>query len=228
MNKKSQFDIIINYLKTSSELKKFKYYDNFIKKWKKILRYYFENDFIFIQEDISDSDQFYHYEYQLLDTIFEFDFSIKFIRYLFYKNSRLFPIIELNYTDCRLMYDDTDCIYTYYDSAECKEEYSDIENIFVIPFPTNPLTHIVIDGNHRVSSLINAGCTHIKARYCSFEICERALFSAFYIAVYSCIFDCSFIKYNINKITDLQIKKHLKIFNEHSFVNNIDKRKLLD
>lgn len=82
-NRKLQFETIMYYLKSNSDLKKFKYYDNFFKKWKQLLRHHYENNCVFYQEDTTDSDQFYRYKHKLIDTDLEFDFSIKYINYFF-------------------------------------------------------------------------------------------------------------------------------------------------
>lgn len=224
-NGKAQYNAIINYLKTSNVLRKFKYYDSFSQKWMELLKKHFENDCLFVTKDISDSDQTYKYEYQFFSTKLVFEFSIPYIRYFFFQNQNLFPVITLNNKQGDLMYGESYCVYTHYDSKNCNIDYENMNDIFIIPFPSYPLSHVVIDGNHRLSLQVNKGNRRILVRYCPIEICERSIMSAFQVALYSCLFDCSSIEYNMNRATDLQIKKHLKVFNSESFINNIDKRK---
>lgn len=157
-NNKIQLETMLNYLKSASHLRQFAYYDKFYKKWNKILNYYFNNDCNFCNNNVSDLDQAYHYDYPFYDVNLSFDFSIAYINYFFIKskgNLNLFPKIILNNIQGELIYKKSICEYTYYNLNECKENYDDIDEIFIIPFPSYPLRYIVIDGNHRISLQIN-------------------------------------------------------------------------
>lgn len=226
-NNKIQLKAILNYLRSASHLRRFAYYDKFYKKWNKVLNHYFNNNCYFCNNDFSDLDQAYHYDYPFYDVKLTFDFSIPYINYFFFKNKinlNMFPKITLSNIQGELMYKDYICEYTYYNLNECKENYDNMDEIFIIPFPSYPLRYVVIDGNHRISLQINQGKQNIKVRFCPIEICERSLISASQIVTYSFLFDCAFIQNNIKKISDLQLKKHLKIFDESSFLNNLDER----
>lgn len=226
-NNKIQLKAILNYLRSASHLRQFEYYDKFYKKWNKILNYYFKNDCFFCNNNFSDLDQAYHYDYPFYDIKLTFDFSIAYINNFFNKNKgnfNMFPQMILSNIHGELMFEGSICEYTYYNLNECKENYDNMDEIFIIPFPSYPLRYVVIDGNHRLSLQVNQGKQNIKARFCPIEICERSLISASQIVTYSFLFDCAFIQNNIKKISDLQLKKHLKIFDESSFLNNLDER----
>ncbi len=229
MNCKVQLESILNYIKNDSELKKFCYYKEFLSEWENLFEYYSQSEYVFFQKDLSDYDQAYHYKYKLNDTELVFDFSIRFIRDLYQisnknNNNNLFPLITLDYRNKRLSYGEADCVFNFYDINECESGYRDIEDVFVMQIPMIPITYIVIDGNHRISSLIHAGSKTITARLCRTEICGRALFTPFSVALYYCLFDCAIIRYNLGKFPEHQLKRQLSVFDKTSFVNNLENR----
>lgn len=221
-----QVNAISKYLKTDINLKKFKYYSSFVKKWIRLLNYHNIHNYLFCQQCISDNDQIYEYEYPFFDTNLIFRFSIQYIRTFFFKSNRnpdFFPIITLNNNNGNLMYNGFTCEYTDY-KIENSTVYSDYNDIFIAPFPSIPLRYIAIDGNHRLSSQVNSNRKNISARYCPIEICERSLISSFDIVMYTCLMDCYQIKINMNRYSDLHIKQSLRVFDDSSFVNNLEKR----
>ncbi len=217
-----QLKAIFLYLSCNSYIKKFKFYNSFLKRWKETLKYHYEHDIKYIIKDITDDDQAYSYNHYISNTKLVFNFSIPYIRYLFTKNENFFPKIILKNEKGNLMLNNFKCSYTFYDKVNCND-YNDLENVFVVTFPSNPPNYIVVDGNHRISSQIY-NKKEIFARFCNDKIAEKALMSSFEVALYSCLFDCAFIQYNSGRYNDFIIKKNLKIFDKDSFINNINDR----
>ena len=207
-------------IKTSGDLKKFKFYNSFKNKWIKVLNDSYNNDRIFIQNNICDLDQIYQYKFFLKDTEFNFDFSIKYIRDYFAFDKSSFPIVTLKNNNGNVTYGDFDCLYNYYNTVETGQLYDDLTDIFLMQFPDIPLKYIVIDGNHRLSEQISKGVKNIPVKFCLPEVCKRSIISYFQLAIFECLNDYVMIIFNMNKVSDLQIKKKLNIFNPKSFINN--------
>lgn len=191
------------------------------------MNYYYSHNYIFCQKDISDYDQVFKYKYPFNGATLTFEFSIQYIRTFFLKSNKspsLFPNILLKNNDGIITNGNYFCDYTKYDLTDKNISFPDFDDIFVAPFPSLPLRFIVIDGNHRLSLQVYSNKTSISARYCSEEICEKALVSALNVAIYSCLLDCSIIKSNISKRTNLEIKRNLRIFNNSSLINNLENR----
>lgn len=219
---KEQRMALINFITSNNNIKKFKYYDIFFKKYKKLLTQYSTKNIHYIVNNLTDFDQCFHYDYRLFNTNLEFNFYIPYIRRIYNLDKKYFAPVKIINEKGELKIQNYNCYYTHYEIEECDNNYPDIEEIFVIMFPNIEPYFIVVDGNHRVSLQINEET--INAIICPHFMIEHTLSSAFEVILYSCVFDCSFILYNQGRIPDLEIKKRMKIFNSKELVNNLDNR----
>lgn len=57
----------------------------------------------------------------------------------------------------------SNCLFNYFSKSERKSHYSDMSEIFISLMPLLPFEYFMVDGNHRISSLIDTGMSNIPA-----------------------------------------------------------------
>lgn len=217
-------EIIIKYISKDTTIKKFKYYNAFRNKWKRILLQYAKHNIHYFPSKVSNNDQIYKFQIPFSEEIFEINFNIPYLKYFIDKSTNFAKKIQLTYKDNKLYYYNTECIFSKYSESDCLDTYDDYDKIIACPFPLSPHCFIIVDGNHRVSHLINNGEYKINVNLLGQKIAHRAITSAFETAVYCCLFDCEIIKENIDKTSASIIKENLFVFDENSVINNFENR----
>ena len=216
---------IIKYLLADKTIKKFKYYNAFRNKWERTLLQHARNNIHYTVANISDDDQLYKYQVTFMNDNFTFNFNIPYLKnYLnFDKDNKK---LQLEYKNNKLMYNKYQCIFTKYNENECLTGYDDYDGIIACLFPSTPYSLVIVDGNHRLSKLINNGEKFVTVNYINEQVAHRALSSPFEIAIYCCLIDYEIIKNNIKSVPSSQLKEQLFIFNENSLINNLESRKI--
>lgn len=226
MNQDFEMKTIIGFIQSNSTIKKFKYYKSFFYKWKELLNKTSKSDLFYLANNTTDNDQAYVYNYMLFNKTITFSFSIPYIKrfYELDKDNKLFPEVNIINNNKHLYLENYTCFYDYCEEIDESVFFNTNDVIFIGPIPTTPLSYTVLDGNHRVSSMVNADVPIIKSKLCIPDVLIKSLATPFQIAAYCCLFDIRIIECNLGEYPDLLIKKQLYIFNSESFVNNLDKR----
>ncbi len=227
-NKSIEINSLKSYIREDKSLKKFNYYNAFYHKWDRILQQYGNTNISFVTNNLSDEDQVYKYLFPIKGSTIEFNFNIPYLKYFLNKGTNLIPKVELSYKNKQLVYGDKLCIFNFYNETECYSNYANFDDIILCPFPSDPVSFIIVDGNHRISELLRKGNNKVQVNYIHQGIVTNSLSSAFEVAAYCCLFDCGKIKENIEKINSMIIKDNLFIFDENSLINHIENRKFLN
>lgn len=164
-------------------------------------------------KNISDASQGFRYQMQIGESNYlSFDFQIDYIRSL--KDKLI--IVDLEVINGQLFHNNFRC----YSNKPCKSEikpstsYSDLNEIYMAPFFTDEYLFIIIDGNHRLASLMEEGRTKIQVKYCNEFITAFSLDIPLQTCAYLINVDYHRIKANINKFSDEHLLKISNIRNQ--------------
>jgi hypothetical protein len=221
-NNKVIYSEINKLMNEDNEFKKFKYSDVFKNKWNEMLNRHLDNSNFYVIKNLSDEDQLFIYCYAFNSSLFNFGFSIGYLRYMFNRLNEKLPKLELNYSNGMLTHGDFKCYYSPV-NEKIEKVYNDIDNVFLVPMGLDNNTFIVVDGNHRIAKQINDGVNKIKAVYFDFPIAAFSLSNAFEICVYCFLEDFNKIKHNMHKLSHETIYSQLNIKTE-KVLNIIEKR----
>ncbi|WP_252238906.1 hypothetical protein [Clostridium sp. VAP51] len=214
---------IIEGINKDSVFEQFQYKDEFIAKWKDYLNS-INTKVTYFLKDETDKDQVYVYELPILGEKMEFDFSIKYIRDLYFKYPQCKKIIKFENVNGKLFNGDNECYFTPIEKKDIKSDYNDLSEAIIIPFPQGRYTFIAIDGNHRINHQIYNGIKSIEVIYADYVLAAKALATPLQICTYCLIEDYFKIRYNLGKYEHKKILNTTNIVKKEKTLNIIQER----
>lgn len=213
------------------QIKEYKYGKEFLREWKKLLMKHSKNSKGF-QSEFKENNQIFHYEFSFMGINLSFEYDIKYLLDLLEKDlvsgNKLFPKVILTNDNGTLKYADEICTYTLCEKTEIKNFYDDLNKILITKIPILTGVLVVIDGNHRVSKLINENAKYIDAYYVIEAPAEASIIDLFDACLYCFLFDVNKIIYNSGKVADGWLRNKLNIFNRELAFNIILNRKRIN
>ena len=206
-------------IKNDKDFMHFKYSNEFILKWScfinsidESIRYYIESK--------DENCQAYLYEMPIGNHKLNFKFFIKCIDIFYRDYPNLVYEILFDNINNELYYENCKCYYTEIPKNEIKSTnmYSNLNQVYVIPFPQKEYMFMVIDGNHRVCGQIYEGKSKIKGLYIDFLFAAKALETPLQMCAYFINEDYWKIKYNMGKVNDSDIWKSTNIVNQKRYL----------
>lgn len=215
MDKLKMINLLINRIESDQNIKSFKYYSDFISRWKTTLQKAAEHD-VRLYKTMFAYDQVYIYNCQICGFDFVFNFNIPYILKEYETTPKKFCKIALENHNGKLYSNGIFCCYTKY--ASLKKYYHTPshknESLFLVLIPLTPLTFTVVDGNHRISQLIDSGKNQIQVLLVGPYDTIKSLESPFQRCIYGVLFDYMKLSDEIETKPDEKLRDFLVIFND--------------
>lgn len=207
-------------------------YKNF---WKPILRANARNPMYYItQSENPDTDQCFCYTITGNIPI-TFRVDVNHIRSGFnelyggiYYNQFFRDLTVLYNRDKRVLLNGEQIIkFNYYSAESRQKNYDDFETVFIMAIPSYPAECVIVDGNHRISALIDKGQNTIPAVMVFPHTVLRCFTSSFDTVTYAFLTDCELIMQNAGEVSEQAVKNKMFSFGMLRYFDQLKKDNLI-
>lgn len=117
--------------------------------------------------------------------------------------------------------------FNYYSVESRQKDYDDFETIFIMAMPSYPVEFVVVDGNHRISALIDEGENTISTVMVFPHTALRCFTSSFDTVAYAFLTDCELIMQNVGTASEQAIKNKMFSFGMLRYFEQLKKDELI-